>query len=178
MLLIPSNMVFSKVQSWNDVNECERNNNNNNNSVKNDILRTPPRCMCILFILIKKNISLFYFLLFCVKLYFLASAICTRMYLDIWFPWSIFSLCPTHLLSFKQMVFFDLVSIFWFHKKYHFIPYFTKIYFTKKIPFCPILLSTFFCYLLTMCVGWMCIVKPEKCIAWKNAKSLMLFRDA
>jgi hypothetical protein len=46
MLLIPSNMVFSKVQSWND----ERNNNNNNNSVKSDILRTPPRCTLLFFV--------------------------------------------------------------------------------------------------------------------------------
>jgi hypothetical protein len=47
MLLLPvndtsaSNMVFSKVRSWSDVNEREK---NNNNPVKNDILRTPSRC--------------------------------------------------------------------------------------------------------------------------------------
>lgn len=42
MLLLPTNMVYSKVRSWDDVSECEK--NNNNNSVKNEILRTPPRC--------------------------------------------------------------------------------------------------------------------------------------
>lgn len=47
MLLLPvndtsaSNMVFSKVRSWSDVNEREK---NNNNPVKSDILRTPSRC--------------------------------------------------------------------------------------------------------------------------------------
>lgn len=41
MLLMPTNMVYSKVRSWDDVNDCEK---NNNNSVKSDILRTPPRC--------------------------------------------------------------------------------------------------------------------------------------
>jgi hypothetical protein len=50
MLLIPvndsttSNMVFSKVRSWSDLNEREK---NNNNPVKSDILRTPSRCTCL-----------------------------------------------------------------------------------------------------------------------------------
>lgn len=50
MLLLPandssaSNMVFSKVRSWSDVNEREK---NNNNPVKSEILRTPSRCTLI-----------------------------------------------------------------------------------------------------------------------------------
>jgi hypothetical protein len=205
MLLLPSNMVFSKVRSWNDVSECEtNNNNNNNNTVKNDILRTPPRCTFV---------DLFNFI------FYLLSYLCKsekkrewnnsvdwnanngsffgvsnlQICIDIWFPWNfvffftfififlILSLSMPHTpfifrLFFRQMV-------FWFlQKKYHFIPYFVSqkkyIHFStsRSIP------SSSSSRCVRVCRMHCEIDALKKCNNKKkykrNAKSLMLFRDA
>lgn len=154
MLLLPSNMVFSKVRSWNDVSECET--NNNNNSVKNDILlRTPPRCMLlivsyIVFVYLISSLYLFVSLspgipIPGVLFWRQQSANMHRHLISMKFLLFFSSLflssliycifCPTHLLSFlffssfKQMV-LSLV--------YFLVLLFFSLLFVKKISFHPL----------------------------------------
>lgn len=153
MLLLPSvndsrsNMVFSKIRPWNDDDERE----NNNNTVKNDILRTPPRCtLGCAKILILLSIS---FVSFSMRsFFFLASAICKYASRPSDFH-EIFT-CSSYApfiqmqqqLLYKTNVSVDL--LFATKKKekkiFHFIPYFIS---QKNLPFVVVSNN------LTMCVG-------------------------
>lgn len=119
MLLIPSNMVFSKVQSWNDVNECERNNNNNNDSVKSDILRTPPRCTFTLLFFTFKKFLVSPLGICCCRQFGvsnLQNMHSTSDFHEIYLP---------HTHTFYLSASLSLSRTNGSYKKYHFIPYFT-----------------------------------------------------
>ena len=135
MLLLPTNMVYSKVRSWDD--ECE---NNNNNSVKNEILRTPPRCtLSRFFIFLENHLKSFVSSPLESLFWRQQSANMHRhliFYILFHFSHSLSTYCPTHTFYLLQMVFALSLIIYFnyflvFTKKNFFIPH-TKIYFTKK----------------------------------------------